>query len=107
MTRQTPIHIQTNKNNKNRSLSTRSCPVKISCRKRQQQKTNQHGAVPTQHGPWSTLRFAESEIVQQVQSPRAVSLTHGAVLVQDLTSAVNEGREYEDHGVVPGGHGAV
>ncbi|MFS7935491.1 hypothetical protein Hanom_Chr05g00404091 [Helianthus anomalus] len=96
MTRQTPIHIQTNKNKKNKSLGTGPCPVKIPRRKRQQQKTKQHGVVPTQHGSWSTLRFIESKIVQQVHSPRAVPLTHGTVLVQDLPSAVNEGREAED-----------
>ncbi|KAM0049920.1 hypothetical protein Hdeb2414_s0008g00291571 [Helianthus debilis subsp. tardiflorus] len=73
------------------------CLVKIPCRKRQQQKTNQHGAVSSQHGPWSTLRFKESEIVQQVQSPRGRALPPRGVLVQDLTSAVNEGREIGDH----------
>ncbi|MFS7977376.1 hypothetical protein Hanom_Chr10g00903261 [Helianthus anomalus] len=84
-----------------------SCPVKIPYRKRQQQQTNQHGAVPTQHGSWSTLRFVESEIVQQVHSPWTVSLTHRAVLVHDLTSTINEGIETGDHGAIPGGHEAL
>ncbi|KAF5803937.1 hypothetical protein HanRHA438_Chr06g0286401 [Helianthus annuus] len=53
-----------------------------------------------QHGAWSTLRFAESEIVQQVQLSRAMSLTQGVVLVQDLTLQLMKKREKEGHGAV-------
>ncbi|MFS7898498.1 hypothetical protein Hanom_Chr00s024147g01763391 [Helianthus anomalus] len=61
----------------------------------------------TQHGVWSTLRFVESEIVQQVKLSRAMPLTHGSVLVQELTLQFVRKREKEDHRAVPGGHGAV
>ncbi|MFS8003568.1 hypothetical protein Hanom_Chr13g01215471 [Helianthus anomalus] len=58
----------------------------------------------TQHRAWSTLRFTESEIVEQVQLPRAVPLTHEVVLVQDLTLQLMRKSENEGHRVVPGGH---
>ncbi|KAJ0580796.1 hypothetical protein HanHA300_Chr04g0133461 [Helianthus annuus] len=48
---------------------------------------NQHGAVLSQNGVWSTQRFSEYALVQQVLLPRAMPLTHGAVLVQYLTSS--------------------
>ncbi|MFS7995533.1 hypothetical protein Hanom_Chr12g01118991 [Helianthus anomalus] len=60
-----------------------------------------------QHMAWSTLRFAESETVQQVQWPWAVLLTHGAVLVQGLTLQLMKRRETEGHMAVLGGRGAM
>ncbi|KAJ0947005.1 hypothetical protein HanRHA438_Chr01g0010341 [Helianthus annuus] len=68
--RQAPVHIQTNKITRTEALARGLAQVKILSRRKDNTKDkpdHQHGVVLRQHGSWSTLRFAESEIVQQVQ----------------------------------------